>query len=211
MCLIFENISFRYRDDFSVKELIFSNFSLNIHAREKVGIFGKTGSGKSTLIKLLTGEEKLQKGKILFQNHDIKRMKNMFENIAILFQKPEKQFVFPKIKDEIEFISERRKDDIQTRIYELADKFNFMLKSYLSRNIYSLSSGELKLLQVILVLSINRPYLILDDPFLFLDEDKSKIFKELLANFRNKTILILARNKSNFEGIIEREIILNNR
>ncbi|MCK4338500.1 MAG: ATP-binding cassette domain-containing protein, partial [Candidatus Cloacimonetes bacterium] len=162
-------------------------------------------------IKLLTGEEKLQKGKILFQNHDIKRMKNMFENIAILFQKPEKQFVFPKIKDEIEFISERRKDDIQTRIYELADKFNFMLKSYLSRNIYSISSGELKLLQVILVLSINRPYLILDDPFLFLDEDKSKIFKELLANFRNKTILILARNKSNFEGIIDREIILNNR
>ncbi|MCK4339180.1 MAG: ATP-binding cassette domain-containing protein, partial [Candidatus Cloacimonetes bacterium] len=57
MSLIFENISFRYRDDFSVKELIFSNFSLNIHDREKVGIFGKIGSGKSTLIKLLTGEE----------------------------------------------------------------------------------------------------------------------------------------------------------
>ncbi|MCK4358347.1 MAG: ABC transporter ATP-binding protein [Candidatus Cloacimonetes bacterium] len=208
MSLSFENISFRYKNCYPVKQSIFSNFSLNIQLGEKVGIFGKTGSGKSTLIKLITGEEKPQKGKILFQNQDIKKMKNLFENIAILFQKPEKQFVFPNIKDEIEFISERRKIFTQTLIYEFADKFNFPLKSYLNRNIYSLSLGELKLLQIILVLSLNKPYWILDDPFLFLDGDKIKVFKEILANINDKTILILSRNKSDFKGIIDREIML---
>ncbi|MBC8525912.1 MAG: ABC transporter ATP-binding protein [Candidatus Cloacimonetes bacterium] len=209
MSLSFKNISFKYNNCYPVKQSIFSNFSLNIQVGEKVCIFGKTGSGKSTLIKLLTGEEKLQQGKILFQNKDIKKMKNLFENIAILFQKPEKQFVFPNIKDEVEFISERRKVFTQTRTYELADKFNFPLKSYLNRNIYSLSPGELKLLQIILVLSLNKPYWILDDPFLFLDEDKIKVFKEILANSNDKTILILSRNKSDFAGLLNREIFLN--
>lgn len=208
MSLSFQNISFKYKSGYPVKQPIFSNFSLNIQIGEKVCIFGKTGSGKSTLIKLLTREEKLQQGKILFQNKDIKKMKNLFENIAILFQKPEKQFVFPNIKDEIEFISERRKNYIQTNIYKFADKFNFPLKSYLNGNIYALSTGELKLIQIILVLSLNKPYWILDDPFLFLDEDKIKVFKEILTKSNDKTILILSRNKMDFEGIIDREIML---
>ena len=207
MSLTFENISFRYNNTSSEKQLNLSGFSLNIQEGEKVGIFGKTGSGKSTLIKLLIGEEKQQKGKILFKNIDIKKKKNLFENIAILFQEPDKQFVFPNIKDEIGFISESRKDEIQTGIFELSDKFNFMLKSYLNRNIYALSTGELKLIQIILVLSLNKQYCIFDDPFLFLDEDKIEILKEIFSNSNDKTFLFLARSKTNFEGIIDREII----
>lgn len=208
MSLSFENISFNYRNEFSKEKQIFSDFSLNIYDGEKVGVFGKIGSGKSTLIKLITGEEKLHKGKILFQNQDIKEMKNPFENISILFQKPEKQFVFPSIKDEVNFISEgQRCADAHSRIDELAKRFNLELKLYLNRDIFSVSSGELRLIQIILVLSSNKPYLILDDPFLFLDKAQTKIFKKILSNYDN-TIVIFARNKVGFEELINREIIL---
>jgi len=208
MSLFFENISFNYRNGFSEAKQIFSDFSLNIYDGEKVGVFGKIGSGKSTLIKFITGEEKLHKGKILFQNKDIKRMKNPFENISILFQKPEKQFVFPSIKDEINFISEgQRCAEVHSRIDELAKRFNLGLKLYLNRDIFSVSSGELRLIQIILVLSSNKPYLILDDPFLFLDEEQIKIFKKILSNYDN-TILIFARNQMDFEELINRAVIL---
>lgn len=209
MSLSFENISFNYRNGFSKEKQIFSDFSLNIYDGEKVGVFGKIGSGKSTLIKLITGEEKLHKGKILFQNQDIKRMKNLFENISILFQKPEKQFVFPSIKDEINFISEgQRCAEAHSRIDELAKRFNLELKLYLNRDIFSVSSGELRLIQIILVLSSNKPYLILDDPFLFLDKAQIKVFKKILLNHNNSTILIFARNQMGFEELITREVIL---
>lgn len=209
MSLSFENISFNYRNEFSKEKQIFSDFSLNIYDGEKVGVFGKIGSGKSTLIKLITGEEKLHKGKILFQNQDIKKMKNPFENISILFQKPEKQFVFPSIKDEVNFISEgQRYAGVRSRIDELAKRFNLELKLYLNRDIFSVSSGELRLIQIILVLSSNKPYLILDDPFLFLDNTQIKVFKKILLNQNDSTILIFARNRVGFEELINREVIL---
>ena len=209
MSLSFENISFKYRNGFSKEKQIFSDFSLNIYDGEKVGVFGRIGSGKSTLIKLITGEEKPHKGKILFQNQDIKRMKNPFENISILFQKPEKQFVFPSIKDEVNFISEgQRYAGVRSRIDELAKRFNLELKLYLNRDIFSVSSGELRLIQIILVLSSNKPYLILDDPFLFLDNTQIKVFKKILLNQNDSTILIFARNQMGFEELINREVIL---
>lgn len=209
MSLSFENISFKYRNGFPKEKQIFSDFSLNIYDGEKVGVFGKIGSGKSTLIKLITGEEKPHKGKILFKNQDIKKMKNPFENISILFQKPEKQFVFPSIKDEVNFISEgQRYAGAHSRIDELAKRFNLELKLYLNRDIFSVSSGELRLIQIILVLSSNKPYLILDDPFLFLDNTQIKVFKKILLSHNDSTILIFARNRVGFEELINREVIL---
>ncbi len=207
MSLSFENISFRYNNKFSQNTLIFSNFSLCIKKGEKVGIFGKTGTGKTTLVKFITEEEKLQKGRIIFQNKDIRKVKNPFERISILFQKPEKQFVFPNIKDEIDFILNGREEETDSKINELAKEFGFNLKLYWDRNIYSFSPGELKLIQIILVLSAEKPYLILDDPFLFLDKAQIKIFKEILSNYDN-TILIFARNQVGFEELINREVIL---
>ncbi|MEA3476023.1 MAG: ABC transporter ATP-binding protein [Candidatus Cloacimonadota bacterium] len=208
MSLSFENINFRYNNKFSQNTLIFSNFSLYIKKGEKVGIFGKTGTGKTTLVKFITKEEKLQKGRIIFQNKDIRKAKNPFERISILFQKPEKQFVFPNIKDEIDFILNGREEETDSKINELAKEFGFNLKLYWDRNIYSFSPGELKLIQIILVLSAEKPYLILDDPFLFLDEEQIKIFKKILLNHNNSTILIFARNQVGFEELINREVIL---
>jgi len=67
----FSNISFKYSDD---QPNIIDDMSLRIKAGEYVAIVGPTGCGKSTLIRLLLGFEKPQKGSIYYDKKDMKRL-----------------------------------------------------------------------------------------------------------------------------------------
>lgn len=63
-----EKVSFRYKDN---DEYIIDDLSLKINPGEYVAIVGKTGCGKSTLVRLLLGFEKPEKGRILYDDRDI--------------------------------------------------------------------------------------------------------------------------------------------
>ncbi len=64
----FENVSFKYDDQGG---LVLNNFSLDIHAGEFIGVVGKTGCGKSTIVRLLLGFEKPTSGNIWFGDKNI--------------------------------------------------------------------------------------------------------------------------------------------
>jgi len=67
----FSHVSFKYDQD---SPLIVDDLSLNISPREYVAIVGKTGCGKSTLVRLLMGFEKPTMGSVLFDHKDIQRL-----------------------------------------------------------------------------------------------------------------------------------------
>lgn len=62
------NVSFRYQENMPK---VLDNLSLNIRAGQYVAIVGRTGCGKSTLIRLLLGFEKPERGAILYDGHDL--------------------------------------------------------------------------------------------------------------------------------------------
>ena len=65
------NVTFRYEDDMPP---VLDNLSLNIKPGEYVGIVGKTGCGKSTLMRILLGFETPQKGAVYFDGNDLKSL-----------------------------------------------------------------------------------------------------------------------------------------
>ena len=65
------HVTFRYTED---GPAILDNLDLNIKARQYVAICGRTGCGKSTLVRLLLGFEKPQKGSIFYDRKDISRL-----------------------------------------------------------------------------------------------------------------------------------------
>ena len=65
------HIAFRYEKD---SPLVFEDLSLKIRAGEYVAIVGRTGCGKSTLVRLLLGFEKPEKGAIYYDGHDLNRI-----------------------------------------------------------------------------------------------------------------------------------------
>ena len=79
------NVSFRYNENMP---LILDNMSLKIHPGQYVAIVGKTGCGKSTLMRLLLGFEKPQKGAVYYDGRDIERidLKSLRRRIGVVMQ-----------------------------------------------------------------------------------------------------------------------------
>lgn len=79
------NVSFRYNENMP---LILDNMSLKIRPGQYVAIVGKTGCGKSTLMRLLLGFEKLQKGAVYYDGRDIERidLKSLRRRIGVVMQ-----------------------------------------------------------------------------------------------------------------------------
>ena len=80
-----ENVSFKYQEDMPN---ILEDFSLNIKSGQYIAIVGKTGCGKSTLIRLLLGFEKPQKGTVYYDGKDINTidLKSLRRNIGTVLQ-----------------------------------------------------------------------------------------------------------------------------
>lgn len=79
------NVSFRYNENMP---LILDNMSLKIRPGQYVAIVGKTGCGKSTLMRLLLGFEKPQKGAVYYDGRDIERidLKSLRRRIGVVIQ-----------------------------------------------------------------------------------------------------------------------------
>ncbi|MEA2103576.1 MAG: ATP-binding cassette domain-containing protein [Candidatus Cloacimonadota bacterium] len=201
MSIIFDNVTFSYK--IPSPQDVLHEFSFQVNGGEKLGIFKQSGWGKSTLVKLITGEEKLESGRIIIAGYEKQNWKKMFSNLSILFQEPDKQFVFPNLKDEYEFLTENennksrgKKINTTQKMDELARIFEFDLQKYISENrtIFSVSSEERKILQILFTISGEEEYLIMDDPLLYLSEKSQQQFLNYLSEI-DKTILILARDK----------------
>lgn len=82
----FQNVSFEYNQNFQ----IFNNLSVKISAKEKIGLVGYSGSGKSTFINLLLGLYSPSSGKILIDGHDISYLyeEDLNKLMAIVEQEP---------------------------------------------------------------------------------------------------------------------------
>jgi len=206
MSLIFENLTFFYKDQQDRK--ILDNFNLELTPQARIGVYGKKGTGKSTILKILNGEINNYSGTISIDGKSIAEMNNTSAKISLLFQNPEKQFIFPKIKDEYKFIVQNRKDATEKRIKKISYVFNFNLAEIIKseRTIFDLSSGEIRLLQIIFTLARDMNYYIMDEPFQYLDDEDRLHFVNYLNELNNYAILFLSSKKKVLQPLSERII-----
>ena len=68
--------------------MIFNNINLTVNKGEVVSIIGKSGCGKSSLLKCINKLEKIQQGKIFIYNHDVENIKveDLRKRVGIVFQ-----------------------------------------------------------------------------------------------------------------------------
>jgi len=88
--IIFQNVSKIYHNN-SHKSVALEDATFTINPQEFVSIVGKSGAGKSTIVKLLIGEERPSKGRIIFASHDVNKLKHselphLRRHIGVIFQ-----------------------------------------------------------------------------------------------------------------------------
>lgn len=207
----FENITFSYDD----KKKIFNQFSLDIKAKEKVGIVGLSGSGKSTLINLLQRLYDVQGGKIVIDNQNIAKVKqsSLQKNIALV---PQDTSLFHRtIKQNIAYgdLAADDKRIVEASKLAYADEFIQALvggyQSKVGEKGIKLSGGQRQRIAVARAILKDSPILLLDEATSALDnEAEQKIQKAMKVMMKGKTVIAIAHRLSTLKEM-DRIIVLD--
>lgn len=203
------NLTFNYGIDNNNK--IIEDLTFSVDENEVVAILSPNSEGKTTLIKILSGMEKKELGKIILNDIELsnKTFNSYHTKIGTVFENIDRQFICETVKDEIIYPLYNlnfNSAHINKRVSELAEFFgiNNMLKK---------NSSELKMIdkiKVLLASSIahNPDLLLIDDVFKYLnDNDRKKIFK-LLKEISTKMHIAVLYTTSNINDAINASNII---
>jgi len=206
----FKNLSFRYKQKYVLKD-----FNLNVQKGEKIGIVGKTGSGKSTLIKLLLGLYPLQKGKISIGGKTLESysQETLNDNFSVVLQ--ESEMFNTSLKENVmisakEHSNKRFKKALEiSQLDELVGKLPQSVHSLLGEKGYKVSGGERQRVGIARAIYKNTPILILDEATSALDSKTEKKIQEAMnTTFADKTMIIIAHRLSTLKNT-DRIIVLD--
>ena len=211
------NINFRNVDFIYPKSKINSlkNINFNLQSGKSLGLIGKTGSGKSTLIKLLTRTFNATNGEIMFDNINSKDFNLQFlrNQIGVV---PQDSFLFSDtILNNVRFGNESAKlseiekvckiVEIHEEIINFEDNYNTLL----GERGLNLSGGQKQRLCIARALIKKPKILVLDDCLSALDnKTEIKIVKNL-NEFLQKTTLIISSHKISSVKNLKQIIVLN--
>lgn len=206
--------------------LNFKDFSLNqgdkpLITKQNLEIFaghgtllsGVNGAGKTSLFKALT---KLlpYSGKIFFQNKDIAKLKrrNYLTHIAQAFQNTDDQFLMITVKEEIELSQHLSKRFSSSQIQKFLKELE--LTNLTEQVVYSLSGGQKKKLQLLLMILASPDVLLLDEPFAGLDGKSitkiSNLFRKEFLN-QNKTLIMISHQSEDLNLLCDYHLVLKNK
>ncbi len=200
--VIFENVSFAYRPD----DPILRNLSFRIAPGEHVALVGPTGSGKSTIIRLLCRLYEPQQGRILLDGRDIRTipMADLRRELGVVLQDT---FLFSgNVADNLRLnasVSDRELAQIcaELGLNELLSKLPKGLETELRERGGNLSSGERQLLAVARVAIRNPTVLVMDEATAFMDPStEATLQADLDRLLQKRTAIVIAHRLATVEA-----------
>ena len=207
----FKDVHFAYAD-----EPILKGMSFEVEPNETVAIVGQTGSGKSTIVRLLSRFYEVDKGAILIDGVPLQDIgvKNLHYHIAQVLDEP---FLFSiSIKDNIaygrpdasmeEIISAAKAAEAHDFIQQTSEGY----ETVVGERGYTLSGGQRQRLGIARALLVNPAILILDDATSAIDvKIEAKIHKSLLKLLNQRTTILIAHRLSTI-SLADRILVLDN-
>ena len=162
--------------------VILNDFSYNVQRQERLGIVGNNGSGKTTFLKMLVGQEAVDKGKIIlgetvvfgYYSQDLIKVNDDFKVIDV-------------VREVAEYIPLEK--GRQMSAAQLLERFLFPRDMHY-QFVHKLSGGEKRRLKLLRVLMSNPNFLILDEPTNDLDIFAMSVLEEYLRQFQGCLIVV---------------------
>ena len=184
-----ENLRFAYE---KYRPLINIKYAA-LHSGEVIIIQGKNGTGKSTLLKLISGFIKKKQGEITIGLEGVEvPTKKIPEQIGFIFQNPESCFLFDTLKEELG-----------------GEDFGFT-KRELDRSTHLFSEGEKRRISIFIALAQNKNILLYDEPTFGQDKNNIKMLTDIILHLKNKNKLqiIISHDEEFIKAVGDRTLLL---
>ena len=198
-----KNISFKYSGQ---KNLVFDDFSLELKQDNIYGLLGKNGTGKSTLLYLISGLLRAKKGSVCFDG--IETYKRQPETLSEIFIVPE-EFDLPamSLNDYVK-INRPFYPLFSTQVLEACLK-DFELTMDVKLN--ALSMGQNKKVFMAFALATNTKVMLMDEPTNGLDIPSKSQFRKVVTQYMSgdRTLIISTHQVHDVESLLDHILILS--
>lgn len=212
-----DNVTFSYQKD-DPTDVILSNISFEIKKGEFVGIIGHTGSGKSTLMQIVSGLLSPVSGRVVVLGKNLTASKvpaaQIRGKVGLVFQYPEHQLFAETVFDDIAFAPKNNglsEAEVKDRVKE-AMEMTGIDPSLSNCSPFDLSGGQKRRVAIAGVLAMHPEILILDEPAAGLDPAGRKEVFESILSFREKygtTVLFVSHSMEEVAAFAERVMVLH--
>ena len=179
---------------------VLSDINLKFEDGKMYAIIGANGSGKSLILKALSGYNKLTSGKVLQDGNEIRKNNNYIENAGIIIENPVmvNEYTINENLEYLKKMSENSKDIDLDKWYKY-----FEIEEYKEKRFSELSLGTKQKVALIQAFMHNPKNILLDEPFNALDKKAVVKVKELLLEEKKKGKLIVIVTHINDEILEE--------
>lgn len=183
-----ENLTKQYNT-----QLVLNEFSLLVRDGEKVAIMGESGRGKTTLLRIIAGLETYDAGQIsgfdkkdvayVFQEPRLFDSLSVIKNLIVVSQQPSR-------------VAEKKAMELLTLVGLEKDKAKYPSE---------LSGGMKQRLALARAFMVDRPILLLDEPFSALDQEtRNDMIEFVKARTKNKTVILVTHDSDDAHALCER-------
>ena len=203
--IVFKNVSFKYAKDAEKNSL--EHVNLNIKSGQFIGVIGSTGSGKTTLVNLISRLYDITEGKLTVAGKDVDKydLKTLRDNVAVVLQK---NVLFSgTIRSNLQWGNENATDEEMWKALDIAQASDIVRQSteYLDKKVEqegaNFSGGQKQRLCIARAILKKPKILILDDSTSAVDtKTDSLIRKGLKEDLPAMTKIVIAQRISSIEG-----------
>lgn len=207
--VVLDQLTFK-RDE----EIIFQSLDYAFEEGTFTLLRGISGCGKSTLLKLIAGFTDLSYEGTILVNQETQESCSVLKKastVGMVFQNPNQQFTMGSLRREITFALENLLLDyseIQRRLARATELTN--TSKLLDRKLVTLSGGEKQRASLAVLLAMDTPILLLDEPFASVDIASRRELIQLLEKLRHlgKTIILCDHDLSDYESHVDEVVTL---
>ncbi len=213
------NVGYVYSSGTPFESAALTDINLNIVKGTITGIIGHTGSGKSTLVRLLNALEKPTAGSVIFDGKnvwsEIKDIRSMRFAVGLVMQYPEYQLFEETVAKDIAFGPKNMglpQDEIDKRVLHYSELVGIS-SEILEKSPFELSGGQKRRVAIAGIMAMKPKVLVLDEPAAGLDPEGRQIIFDSIEQYRcteNATIIIVSHSMEDMAERCDSIAVLGN-